>query len=379
MNTKKNKKVTRQTKKYRPTQQDLKVYCRTHANTFNRFEEDYEKTLKTDLKQHEKNVEKELIKMFKTPFTPSKYRPQDDYYTYINYQWLSEKSKELKSKLKYYVQVDSFRVTQEKVYYELVDIVKEYVKTNKSRKAIAIKNVYDSLYNLNNASAEKFIKYYTELTDTRIASGNIYEILGGINNNEIVSWGCPIVWTVLKDEKNVKYYKSTISSPQLTIYDYNIYIEDTTDDQNTKKYKKIFKKKYLEFISKLFELCLGKDNDINAMDVWDCEYDMLTALGCDSIKTDSKEGYNIVNQEESLKYGFDWNEMTKEIGYKEPPKTFICTSTNYLKCIMKTLTTDNAWQSKKWRTYYLYINFRHIMNGVLFILIFLINLLKVNL
>ena len=65
-----------------------------------------------------------------------------------------------KLKKNYYVQFDSFRITQEKVYYELVDIVKEYVKTNKSRKAIEIKNVYDSLYNLNNASAEKFIKYY---------------------------------------------------------------------------------------------------------------------------------------------------------------------------------------------------------------------------
>ena len=361
MRTKRTKTVNRQTKKYRPTQQDLKVYCRTHANTFNRFEEDYEKTLKTDLKQHEKNVEKELIKMFKTPFTPSKYRPQDDYYTYINYQWLSEKSKELKSKLKYYVQVDSFRVTQEKVYYELIDIVKDYTKDNNSSKAIAIKNVYESLYNLNDESAEKFINYYVKLTDKRIASGNIYEILGGINKNEVVSWGCPIVWNVLTDQKNVKYYRSTIYPPQLTVYDYTIYIEDTADDQNTKQYKKRFKQKYIEYISKLFELCLGKDNDINAMDIWDCEYDMLTALGCNTIKNDNVDGYNILNQEQSLKYGFDWKEMAKKIGYDESPKSFICTSTNYLKCIMKTLTKDNAWQSKKWRTYYLYINFRQMI------------------
>jgi predicted metalloendopeptidase len=235
MRTKKNRTTNNNTKKCRPSQKDLKIYCKEHANTFNQFEEEYEKNFKVSLEKHEQSVEQELIKLFKTPFTPTKYRPQDDYYTYINYQWLSDTTKELKSKLKHYVQIDSFRVTQEKVYYELIDIVKEYIKKNHSRKSRAIKEVYESLYNLDNKSAENFVKYYVELTDKRIASGNIYEILGGINKNEIVSWGCPLVWNVLKDEKNVKYYKSTISAPQLTIYDYEIYIEDTADDQDTKK------------------------------------------------------------------------------------------------------------------------------------------------
>jgi len=68
-----------------------------------------------------------------------------------------------------------------------------------------------------------------------------------------------------------------------------------------------------------------------------------------------------MTSEEALKYGFDWNELAKQIGYKTIPKSFICTSTNYLKCVMETLTTDNAWQSQKWRAYYYYISFRQIM------------------
>lgn len=361
MKTKKKKTSNNQTKKYRQSQKELNIYCKKYANTFNSFQEEYERDFKTNLEKHHQSVEKELIKLFKTPFTPTKYRAQDDYYTYINYQWLEKTTKELKGKLKHYVQIDSFRVTQEKVYYELIDIVKEYIKTNNSRKSKAIKSVYESLYNLDNKSAENFVKYYVTLTDKRIASGNIYEILGGQNKNEIISWGCPIVWNVLKDEKNVKYYKSTISAPQLTIYDYEIYIEDTADDQDTNKYKKKFKHRYLEFIDTMFNLCLGKGHGLKAIDVWDCEYDLLTALGCDSIKSDNQEGYNILTQESALKYGFDWHEMAKQIGYKTVPKTFICTSLNYLKCVMETLTRDNAWQSQKWRTYYLYINFRQIM------------------
>ena len=364
MNTRKRRNKHNITKKCRLSQKELTESCKEHANTFNSFEEQYERTFKDSLKIQDKNAETELIKLFKTPFTPAKYTAKNDYYTYINYQWISDKTKELKTKMKHYVQVDSFRIVQERVYYELIDIVKEYIKTNTSRKAKSIKNLYESLYNLDNKSAEDFVKYYVELTDKRIASGNIYEILGSINKNEIVSWGSPLVWSVLKDEKNVKVYKSTISAPQLTIYDYEIYIEDANDDQDTKKYKKEFKRKYLEFIETMFEVCLGKNNGVKATDVWQCEYDLLNALGCDTIKTDDPDGYNIVTKHDALtKYGFNWEEMAKKIGYEKDkvPDTFICTSTNYLKCIMDMLTTDNAWQSQKWRTYYLYINFRQIM------------------
>jgi len=362
MNTRKRRNMNNITKKNRSRQKKIDLFCEQHANTFNSFEAQYEMTFKNNLKAHRKNAESELIKLFKTPFTPAKYTEKDDYYTYINYKWISNETKALKTDLKHYVQIDSFRIVQERVYYELIDIVKDYIKTNKTRKAKSIKNLYESLYNLDNKSAENFVKYYVDLTDKRIATGNIYELLGSINKNEIVSWGCPLVWTVLKDEKNVKDYKTTISAPQLTIYDYEIYIEDETDDQDTKKYKKEFKRKYLEFITTMFELCLGKDNGLKATDVWQCEYDLLGALGCDTIKTDDPDGYNIVTKQEALEeYGFDWEEMAKKIGYTKVPSTFICTSTNYLKCIMTMLTTDNAWQSQKWRAYYLYINFRQIM------------------
>lgn len=361
MKTKKNRSVNNTTKKYRPRQNELRILCRQHANTFNQFEEKYEKSFKEGLKKHHEDVEKGLIKLFKTPFTPTKYKPQNDYYTYINYEWIDQQTKQLKTKLKHYVQIDSFRVTQEKVFYELIDIVKEYIKTNKSRKATAIKNVYESLNKLDDKSVENFIDYYVKLTDKRIESGNIYDILGGMNQNEIVSWGCPIVWNVLRDEKNVKIYKSTISAPRLSIYDYEIYIEDTKDDQNTQKYKKEFRRRFLEFVTTIFELCLGKNNGIKATDILDCEYEILTALGCNEIKDEDKDAHNVLTQNEALKLGFDWNELAKKIGYTDVPKTFICTSKNYVKCIMEILLKDEAWRTPKWRSYFLYIVFRQVM------------------
>jgi putative endopeptidase len=362
MNTRKLKTNTNKTKKCRPKQKELQLLCQEHANTFNQFEEEYEKLFKDKLDKHDKDTERDLIKLFKTPFTPTKYKPQDDYYTYINYQWLTQKTKELKKELKYYVQVDSFRVTQEKVYYELIDIVKDYIKNNKSPKAKAIKNVYESLYNLDGKIIKEYVNKLVTKLDELLSKESMFEFFGDVNQNEIVSWGCPIVWNVLRDEKKVNIYRSIISPPQLSIYDYDIYIEDVKEDQDTIKYKKEFKKRYLEFIATMFDLCLGKNHGLHATDIWDCEYEMLTALGCNTIKDDDSDGYNIVLKNEAQKkYGFNWEIFAKSIGYKDVPEKFICTSTNYLKCIIDVLNKDNAWKGKKWRTYYLYMILRQLM------------------
>jgi putative endopeptidase len=359
MKTRKIKTYNNNTKKCIPSQKQLTHFCKQHANTFNSFEEEYEKKF-SDRK--DQNIEKSLIKLFKTPFTPTKYRQKDDYYTYINYQWINQKTKELKEKQKYYVQVDSFRVTQEKVYYELMDIVTDYIKNNNSKQAKAIKNVYESLYNLDPKIIKGYVHKVVEKIDDLLSKETMFEFFGDINQNEIVSWGCPIVWNVLRDEKNVTKYISSISAPQLTIYDYEIYIEDTKEDQNIRKYKIEFKRRYLEFIDKMFDLCLGKGHDLKAIDVWNCEYELLTALGCDVIKDDDPEGYNVVTKNEAFKkYGFDWEVFAKSIGYKNVPDKFICTSTNYLKCIIDNLNKDDAWKSKQWRTYYLYMILRQLM------------------
>ena len=209
--TKKNRPKNNNSKKNKPKLSEVQKYCHTYANTFSTFEEKYEKTLDKNLIKENRNVEQELIKMFNIPFTPGHIRPQDDYYTYINYQWLEKKHKELKKEKKYYVQVDSFRVTQEKVYYELMEIVKEYIGKNKSsKKGKAIKAVYDSLFHLDTKHAEDYIEWITNKIEEIISRGNLYELLGSINTNEIISWGCPIVWNVLRDEKNSSVYQSNI-------------------------------------------------------------------------------------------------------------------------------------------------------------------------
>jgi putative endopeptidase len=335
--------------------------CVYSGVALNSFEKDYEKILRKK-GLHTKDIEHQLIKLFKTPFSPEKIKPENDYYSYINYSWLEEKSKELKTKKKYYVQVDSFRVTQEKVYYELMDIVKKYIKNNHDPKAKGLKNVYHSLINLDPKSAEKFVKYKTELIDEFISNNDFYGLLADFNKNEIISWGSPISWTVLTDVKHPNLYRSNIGAPQLSIYDYEIYIENPADDQDTKKYKNLFMKNYLEYIDNIFDATLGKGHGLKSQDIVDVELEMLTAMGCNKVKKDDLDGYNLVTKSDMLiKYGFDWQVFTLKLGYKQVPNVAICNSTNYLKCIMETLMKNDNWKSNKWRTYYLYIMFRQII------------------
>jgi len=358
----KSKNKNNKTKKCKLTERDLYLICNSSANTLNRFEHQYEKNFKHSLMTEDNNIEKRLIKQFSKQFAPSNIKPINDYYTWINYNWLHTKEKELISEKKYYVQVDSFRMTQEKVYYELIDIVKKYTRSDNSLRSQSIKNLYTSLLHLDDSSAKDYVKWVTARMDSVIASNNLYRLLAEFNQNEIISWGCPIVWSVLRDEKKSKIYRSTITYPELSIYDYTIYIEDVNEDQNTKKYKKLFKEKYFEYIHNIFNACYGSNHGFDIVDVWTCEYEILSALGCDSIKNDNEDGYNLVTKEDSIKKcGLDWEELAKQIGYKDVPDKYVCSSLNYVKCILETLKKEDAWKTKKWRTYFLYIILRQLI------------------
>ena len=79
------------------------------------------------LDKNTQNYETFLIKKFNTPFSPLKIKPEDDFYTFVNFYDLKETEKQTKKYQKdekYFTQVDSFRILQHKVYIELLDLVK---------------------------------------------------------------------------------------------------------------------------------------------------------------------------------------------------------------------------------------------------------------
>ena len=321
--------------------------CETE-HIYKKFEERYTNKVKKG-----ENIEKSAISLLNSTFTPPKYKITDDFYTYINYEWITNTSKKYSKKPKHYVQIDSVRITQEEVYYELIDIVKQYIKHTETKFSNAIKNVYESLYNLDKASAERYFTEYNNYIEERVSNGDMYDILSNQNRNELISSGTPITWNVITDDKNSKIYKSVISPPTLTLYDYNIYSEDDGDDKQLITYKRQVKHQYIKYVNSIFTLCLGRNHKHRAEDVWNCECVMTKSMKC----ADSQSEYSLINKNESLNdYGFDWQTFTKKIGYANAPKTFICTNKLYLKRITTILAKE--WRDPKWVTYYLYTCFK---------------------
>ena len=312
-----------------------------------------------DIEEYKKLLIKEFSKFSKKNLNYESKLPKNDFYTFINNDWLYHFDKEKNEK--FYVEIDNFRIVQEKVYYELIGFVKQYIKENPhSTQSIAIKNLYDSL-TINTIDAiKKHAKNILAETNKFIEKNDMYGLLADINMNEIISWGAPIQWSLLPDEKNVKKYISHLSSPQLSIYDYLIYIEDPDDNKESKQYKKFVKDNFFIYIDEVFTACLGKNHGYNPQDIWDIEYDMLDAMGCETFKKEDPNNYNVVTADElKTKFDFDWDTFTKILGYQTPPKKVIVSSLNALKCI--TQLYKKNWNTPKWKTYWLYIHYRQLI------------------
>ena len=118
------------------------------------FEEKFSETLpKGHLKKSSENHKKEFVKELLSKFSPNSIKPADDFYDYINYQWLKNTSVEKQQD--YIVQIDDFRLTQDKVYQELNEIILDYIKTHKDKLATNLKNFYDSVIKMNEIEQSK--------------------------------------------------------------------------------------------------------------------------------------------------------------------------------------------------------------------------------
>lgn len=323
----------------------VRISSKENLSKIQRNEQDKTGTLKNEFV-------KKIIKNI-----PNKFLPQNDFYTYINHIWLEiEKDKILKNPT-YFVEVDDFRIVQNKVYKELMSYIRDYISKNKHTKKG--KSIGNMLYSLENTSLVTLQKHSNETYNkisNYINKNDLYELLAHINKNKIISWGAPIVWDILPDEKNVKIFKSHLSGPQLGLYDYMLYIDDKTSTQKQKQYKEDVKKKYFKFIKDTFDACNISIFDISPQDIWDVELELLEAMGCERKLQEDPNSYNVVTRTELESiYGLNWSLFAEKIGYKRDniPEKVIVTSTNALKCI--TELVKQKWNTPKWKTYWVFL------------------------
>jgi len=343
--------------------QEVSDICNDSKKSYTNFEakvEDMFKKNKINIVSTSFNLEKEIVSQLKKAVNPKNIKPNEDFYSYINDRWISDY--ELTENQKYIIQVDDFRITQDKVYRELIEIIEQYLSepSNKnSKKTKCIKNAFTSFKRYNTLEQTRCLsKIYLDYIDELILdSSNIWKKLGLLNKDEITSWGSPFVWSLNPDEKNPKIYKCYLEPPQLTLIDTDIYFDDDFDKEDVKKYKLNYRRKYFRYLNNLFTIAYGEDHMFNVKDIFDTEFEILNAMACDLIKETDADNYNLVTKDEALKdFGFNWVEFCKQLGFKNIPDSFITSNINYLLCGTKLLL--EKWNTPKWRTYWVYLYIR---------------------
>jgi len=345
------------------SEKQKEIICKNSATRFKSFEEKVDelfKENKIDITSTTFNLEKQIVKELKQAVSPSNITPNNDFYSYVNERWL--KDLDIEAYQEYIVQIDDFRLVQDKVYRELLEIINNYLndpKTKNTPLGKCMKNAYESFKIFNTREQTRTLSKITlEYIDTlRTEKINIWEKLGMINRNEIISWGAPFVWSINSDDKNPKKYKCYLEPPQVTLLDIDIYFDDEEDTQHDKIYKKTYRKRYFEYLDELFTIAFGENHGFNVKDIYDVEIEMLNAMTCGLIKEDDADGYNLITKDEAIKqFGFDWESFCRSLGFTNIPEDFVTSNVNYLLCGTKLLL--DKWDSDTWRTYWIYIYIR---------------------
>lgn len=339
------------------------VVCKKFFNNYDTFEDKIENTFKKnkiDFISTNYNLEKNIISTLKEAVKLGKFKPQNDFYSYINERWLKSYNEEFSQQ--YFVQFDDFRLVQDKVYRELLVIIDNYADKHKNSKDpfdISFINFYKSTTKQYNKT-QFFIMHANSVLltiDNFIKENNLWKFLSYINHNEIINYGSPLRWTLNPDDKEPTIFRSYIVGPTLSLTDLNVYF----DDGSNVEYKKKYKNKYIKYLKQLFAFFFGENNDFNVHDIFDVEVKIANAFACDIIKSKAAEKtYNKLTAKEALeKFGFNWDEYAKELGFKRTPDFFITPDLNYLLCITQLLLKE--WNTPKWRTYWIYLYLRMII------------------
>lgn len=292
------------------------------------------------LKVSGKNIDKELIDLLKGRIRRMKYNRKDDFYSFINQDWLENIEENAKKKKTFYVKQDDIRIIQEDTAYSLLKVL----KMNHRQKM-----VFDSFRNINSQHMTKHIHNVSNMLQSIFSRNNFYELMAFVHKNPLFSPAFPISWTMSTNLKNSKCYCNNIYPANLTFFDYAFYYPIPPSNKKKHDYQQKLVKSYDTYINQMFQKCLGKTS-FNSKDVYQCEIDLL---GCfNGNLTENEDQYNKVDAQTAKRAGFHWDVFTKLMGFPKTPDYFVITSNNYFANVIKLM---KEWNTPKWHSYWYYI------------------------
>jgi predicted metalloendopeptidase len=241
---------------------DVSIPDNTKINIFEPFEDKYEEELKKqniNILTRNYNLEKKTIREIHEALNNKKYSPVNDFYSYINERWI--KTIQLDETQKYIVQIDDFRLTQDKIYKQLILLVENYLQEHKDSKDpfdISLRNYYNSFFKIKVTKNDKeqmknHLKNYFNEIDNLIYENNLWKMLAYVNELDVIKWGIPLIWSNKPDPKEPTVFRSFLSGPKLSLLDLTVYFDDGTNIE----YKRIYKRRYLRYLKDLFEYSFG--------------------------------------------------------------------------------------------------------------------------
>lgn len=288
-----------------------------------------------------------------------KLSPKTDFYMFINHAWMKEQEIKIQYKKYYFTKLDSFRFVQNTVNLRIISLATEYYKTNNTPLARKVENVMNSM-KFSNFTFDKIKPHIDDVITQHakyVKSDDLIGYLGFMNRNQIVSWGCPISWAMYQDEMDAENTKTHINSPQLSFYDFDLYITPNANKKYTPEFRMEFNTKFCKFVQDLFDLMLGKGHGHKPEDVLKCEMKILKSIMAFEPGKTSMEFYNVVPTNESVRdCNFDWEKFAKSLGYKSVPSSYITPNKSFIKSMMTTLHAE--WKNELWKTYWYYMYFR---------------------
>ena len=320
------------------------IPCNEITMPINMFEKKYNNLELSKINSILNNDTKLLIEFYKSKY---KIKPKDDYYSYINSDWI-EKIKLLHDNPAYITKIDDFRLIQDKVFDEINTIYNNLININSTKKEfVNMKQFYISAKNLLSTEQCKkyineFITYLDILRDDPITN-NLWKLLGYIGKNNLLSGNAPLYFHMSPNEKDTTKFCVHINAISIPISMLNMYIESENP-----KYKQLISQ-YLEYNQTYFDETTN-DTTLKAIDVYEVIKEILLCYSTNNFNNSNE--YNKVFKDDSLeKYKFNFKEYCKELGFTTIPDYFISPNLDYLKNVSELMLRD--WKTIKWRTYWI--------------------------
>jgi predicted metalloendopeptidase len=188
---------------------------------------------------------------------------QDDFYTYINNNWLKNYTIPLDQN-----SINLFTILQKKIDYQLLDIVKKCEKNPKNIIEENLVHLFQSCVTYNKPLANQQLYYFVQTINDLIQQKNIYEFISWMQHS---GFNIPFQIIISNNIYNSKENILNIVRGEFTFNNKNIYLK------NNKLYRH-YRKEFVLFLKTIFYIVFGKDHSFQVENVLKVETQMSAYL-----------------------------------------------------------------------------------------------------